>query len=108
MPIKIVLEKDRYCTKVFCDHCGQIIEHAHQGNYEWRYIKGQIDGEIFFTHKRCCRAFEFTNTDYNGQRITWMAGSLTDFVLFLKNNLHITKRDFEHAGSFLSMWDDLG
>ena len=89
--LKIVFENGLYCPMVFCDQCGERI--VKSGNYEYRVGKeGQPEtGEIFFTHKECCRAFEETH----GGKTGWHANELDELPLFLRNNLKITKEDEE-------------
>jgi hypothetical protein len=44
---------------VVCDHCHEWIADATDGNYEWRWqADTDFGSHIFFTHKRCCLAFE--------------------------------------------------
>lgn len=95
MSIKIVLDNNLYCPKIFCDYCGNEIEDAKQGNYEWKSgFNAGFTSEIFFTHKQCCFPFE----EQHGGRSTWMTGELQVFPLFLKRNLNIdSKREKELA-----------
>jgi hypothetical protein len=55
MGLRIVSRRGRDCPTVFCDHCGRRIRDARDGNYQWRPWGG---GELFYTHKSCCHAFE--------------------------------------------------
>jgi hypothetical protein len=74
------------CPVVVCDHCGEVIKDAKEGNYEF-HAGG---GPVFFTHKRCCRAFEEA---YGGRRMWWWC-SLECLPIYLGNNL---KLDWEKA-----------
>ena len=88
MPIKIKRKDGKSCPIVICDWCGEEIEDAKKGNYEWRQMKyeNEKDGaQIFFTHKQCCRQFE----EHNGGRLCFFAEELEIFPLYLKNNLRI-------------------
>jgi hypothetical protein len=70
-----------------CDHCGEQIESASQGNYQWRMRNdgSGTDGAVFFTHKHCCRAFEAANRG----DVTWAWGELACFPVYLGNNLQL-------------------
>ena len=60
MPLRIT-EVDASYTKPVsvCDHCGEEITTAADGNYHWRFgVRGDYPGApVYFTHKRCCAAF---------------------------------------------------
>src|SRR5262249_7470771 len=50
----------RSCPGVVCDHCGEEIADARDGNYQWRTGGHDTDwgSRVYFTHKRCCPPFE--------------------------------------------------
>lgn len=83
--IVISFEAGEWRPKVDCDHCGELIEDARHGNYEWEIdADGQpTTGEVFFTHKACCRAFE----NEHGGRASWHCGELGLLPVMLGNNL---------------------
>jgi hypothetical protein len=88
MPLRIAEVNGQYRPVVICDHCGQSIEDALDGNYEWK-IGGDeedVDEQIYFTHKRCCHAFE---QRHRGDSYDWGATELTVFPLYLGNSLHL-------------------
>lgn len=60
MPI-VIKSKGRLAAPcVVCDHCGEEIEDARDGNYQW--VMGRSATEpaqpVYFTHKACCAPFE--------------------------------------------------
>jgi hypothetical protein len=93
MGLQIKIEGGRYRPVVACDHCGEEIDDARQGNYQWRVEENgnpADGGLIFFTHKRCCRPFE----ESNGGRVGWCWTPLSCLPVFLVNNLSL---DWEKA-----------
>jgi len=77
---------------VFCDHCGQTIETAGDGNYEWRDIAdGDGNTEAFFTHKRCSSPFR--EAHQAGEDNHWASMELTLFPWYLGNNLKVDWND---------------
>lgn len=83
MPIKIVMENNGSCPCVFCDHCGERIVGAEDGNYEWRWQDEGQGAELFFTHKLCCEPFEASR----GGSSEWCAEELRDLPIRLAANL---------------------
>ena len=58
MPLVIQFTGPYAAPKILCDHCGEEITEAKDGNYQWRALL-QEDGAcmpMVFTHKRCCAA----------------------------------------------------
>ena len=60
MPLKIEITNHGAGPVIVCDHCGERIADAAEGNYEWARV---IDtpGErvaVYFLHKWCSPAFE--------------------------------------------------
>lgn len=94
MAIRVVLDGDAFCPRVFCDQCGQRIERAREGNYQW-WLDG--DGTLFFTHKRCCRAFE----ENHGGRSGWCWGELSALPFYLVQNLGLTWAESRRIGTWL-------
>ena len=58
MPLVIVQRGNLSCPAIVCDHCGQEITTADDGNYQWHLGGPPAPQAVYFTHKRCCRAFE--------------------------------------------------
>ncbi len=92
MPIEVRERRGKCCPVVVCDHCGEVISDAKDGNYEW-HLGG---GPVFFTHKRCCLAFEET---YGGRSI-WGWCDLQCLPIYLAGNL---KLNWEHAKETAAM-----
>lgn len=93
--IRVVLHDGMYCLCVFCDHCGEQIEQAKVGNYEWL---ADGDGELFFTHKSCSLAFEET---YGG-RAAWLACELSALPFYLMKNLALSWDESRRAACWLA------
>lgn len=102
MGLDIVRREGRYCPVVRCDFCGELIEDARQGNYEWRFPAGPI----FYTHKACCYAFE----DANGGRAAWGWAPLSELPPLLGHNLSMDghKAKGEPGNASLADGDDDG
>jgi hypothetical protein len=83
MPIRIIQDGKYDRPVIFCDHCGDEIKDAEDGNYHWRVGEsaGASRAPLFFSHKRCCSAFESTN------RGDWGAMELDTLFASLANNL---------------------
>jgi hypothetical protein len=79
---------------VLCDHCGEQIEEATDGNYQWRPEDGKT---VYFTHKPCCRAFEHTRGG------AWCAMELDVLPLYLSNNLKIDRKRAEHRARLFAL-----
>lgn len=83
--IRITLEEGRHSPRVVCDHCGKVIADAREGNYEWLCSVGGLapaTGEVFFTHKECCYAFEHARS---GPEL-WMCDELTHLLSCLSTS----------------------
>ena len=48
------------CLVVVCDHCGEAIADARDGNCQWKMSLKNTDvgSQAFFTHQHCCHPFE--------------------------------------------------
>jgi len=93
MPLVLREEGPRYCPRIVCDHCGTEIARAADGNYQWRAADGPM--MMYFTHKRCCRAFEAAQDDGRG----WMAIDLTALPYYLANNLKVSWKESRAVGT---------
>lgn len=92
MPIVMVVEGSRTCPTVVCDHCGQVIARGEDGNYQWRLIAGSVTPQpVFFTHKRCCAAFERAQPEQPGW--LWAAIPLECFPVYLERTLAIQRQE---------------
>jgi hypothetical protein len=103
MPLVLTVTDERYHRPaVICDHCGKEIEHAREGNYQWDMNAAGDGGhaQIFFTHKRCCHAFESRRSG-----IQWGATELQLLPVYLENNLAI---DREHAIELAVRFEQIG
>ena len=101
MPLRIV-EDGRYeKPTIVCDHCGEAITDVGDGNYQWRFDgRGDYPGAaVYFTHKRCCHAFEKANPG------PWGAMALDCLFVYLSNNL---KLDWEAARRRAESLDSIG
>jgi hypothetical protein len=81
MPLEMRFHEGKWCPVVVCDHCGERIESACDGNNEWR----QDDPTPRFIHKHCSNAFE----DSHGGRAAWLSGELRVFCIYLADNLNL-------------------
>jgi hypothetical protein len=99
MAIQIVQIKGRSCPVVFCDYCYKQITEARDGNYEW--LAGNdgrpLDGNIYFTHRRCRHAFEETF----GGKAAWYASDLRVFPVYMFHNLQIDQRKAKELSDLL-------
>jgi hypothetical protein len=80
---------------VVCDQCGERIKDASDGNYQWTE---EDPGRGYFTHKRCCRAFERERED----RGFWLACDLSAFWVYLGDNLQIDKGKARRVADLLA------
>jgi hypothetical protein len=103
MSLQMICVEGRFRPVVVCDHCGEQIADAKDGNYEWRMREdGQIeDGQIYFTHKACCRPFEIAN----GGRVHWFAIGLECLPVYLATNL---ERDWAKAKKTAALMSQMG
>jgi len=87
--LKVMVQKvgkrELLCPVVFCDFCGERIEYAAEGAYEYkREDASRPEGaEVKFVHKKCCRMFEAAH----GECVAWYWDELQVFPVFLGNNL---------------------
>jgi hypothetical protein len=100
--LKIVLDRKRFKPLVFCDHCSELIEEAHQGNYHWLVdlATGEPfgDGRLWFTHKQCIRAFEQLHAR-EGLLFFW--SELEVLPLYLATNLKVDTAEARRAAELL-------
>ena len=90
MPLRIVVDGEYDTPTIVCDHCGEVIADVDDGNYQWRFDgRGDYPGAaVYFTHKRCCYAFEKANPG------SWGAMTLDCLFVYLSNSV---KLDWEAA-----------
>jgi hypothetical protein len=96
MPLVIVQRGNLSCPALLCDHCGQEITTADQGNYEWRMDPTTTPQPAYFAHKRCSRALEAAKS---GGRL-WGTMPLECLPVYLARNLEVDVADAEE-------WADL-
>jgi hypothetical protein len=97
MPLLIIHDGSRSCPTVVCDHCGQAIDDAAGGNYQWRHGDGTVD----FTHKRCRRDFERSRPGEG----RWLANELPCLPIYPANNLKLNE---EAARALVARIDRIG
>jgi hypothetical protein len=87
MPLVITIEGGVAIPGIRCDFCGDPITEAADGNYVWEHHPdGTLkDGSVYFTHKRCCHAFEQRQSPAG----RWGAIDLPWLLVFLKNGLRV-------------------
>jgi hypothetical protein len=89
MPLEIKEEAGLFMPIIVCDHCYEEIADARDGNYEWLVEDDgrPWDGRMYFTHKRCCHAFE------QARRVgRWYAMPLECMPIYLENNLRLNRK----------------
>jgi hypothetical protein len=88
VPLRIQDEGGLDRPVVICDLCGAEITDALDGNFQWAFDdEGRLDGgEVYFTHKRCCHAFEQSN---GGGGACWGAIGLECLPIYLGANLRL-------------------
>src|SRR5436309_1489694 len=92
MGIQIKLDHGRAKPVVVCDYCGEQIDDARTGNYQWSVgDRGELadDAPVVFTHRSCCQAFESAH----GGRRRWAWAPLSCLPTFLAANLRLTLDD---------------
>jgi hypothetical protein len=101
MPLRIVEDGAYFKPVIVCDQCGEAIAQASDGNYQWRFDgRGDYPGAaVYFTHKKCCHAFEVANPG------PWGAMELDCLFVYLSNNLQL---DWEAAKRRVELLDSLG
>jgi hypothetical protein len=102
MPLVVKALDNRSCPVVVCDHCGEQITDALDGNYQWRMGLNDTDfgGRVYFTHKGCCKAFEDAHPE---DGFVWGAMELSCLPIYLGNGLALdwegARRSAETLGS---------
>jgi hypothetical protein len=101
MPLMIEMTEWGAGPIVVCDHCGEPIEDAGDGNYQWlaETEHDRVRRYLFFTHKGCCDEFEATR----GGAAAWYAMELIDLLPFLARNLNLDWGEAE-AHADLMRW----
>jgi hypothetical protein len=87
---------------VVCDQCGEPIDDAHDGNYQWQapLDPGLSRKFVFFTHKSCAHAFE----QVRGCSGAWYAMELTELLPLVARALHV---DWDEATRFAGFTPDM-
>lgn len=93
MAIEIWVGGDLFAPVVVCDHCGQRIEKASEGNYQYLHE----GGKVYFTHKKCCMAFEAAR----GGRLRWAGMPLEVLLVHLAHNLKVDWKKANEWADFL-------
>ena len=86
MPIKIRVSEIRAELVVVCDHCGNQIESAEDGGYEWLAPEAGKQGDlvdVVFLHKNCSYAHELASG------ALWHSMELTVMLPYLVRNLGV-------------------
>src|SRR5262245_14247475 len=88
MPIQVKIMEPGCVPVPVCDHCGQEIVFAEDGNQTWE-VDGRgnpVGDRLFFTHKDCQAAFE----DTHGGKDRWLADELMWFPILVADSLGLT------------------
>ena len=93
MALRIVSVGARDFPRVFCDWCEEGITEAGDGNYQWP-IGG---GQVYYTHKRCCHAFESAMPD-----VAWGAMGLECLPVYLGGGLNVKWPEARKTAAFLA------
>jgi hypothetical protein len=93
MPLVILHEEGRACPTLICDACGQKIETARAGSYQWDFLDG---GPVFFVHKACHQRLEARHERHMG----WC--ELEALLVYLRNSLGVDMKQAEKTAAFLS------
>ena len=110
--LRIVGKHGLSCPVITCDWCGRPIEDAREGNYEWvcgpewhstaytaRMASGEtLTAEVFFTHKRCCHAFEVANN----HEVSWGAIELACLPVYLATNLALRWKEARATAALMA------
>jgi hypothetical protein len=99
MPLEIRMDGPYAIPTVLCDHCGEAITDAQDGNYQWSDALLQEDPTtpMYFTHKACCDAFE----QVRGGMQAWSAIGLECLPYLLARNLRLTWQQAQAAARLL-------
>ena len=90
MPLGIRIRGPHSCPVVVCDHCGQVIEDARDGNYQWQGAMQEDEIALMvFTHKACCDPFEHAHRHEE----PWCSIGLDALPHFLLHNLGLTGKE---------------
>jgi len=97
MPLRIVQNGDIGIPTIVCDHCGEAITDVDDGNYHWRFDdRGDYPGApVYFTHKRCCFAFEKSNPAF------WGALTLNYLFAFLTKGLNLNLEHIQARADYM-------
>src|SRR5262252_7506488 len=86
MPLMIHIGGPYAAPMIVCDHCGNAITRAQDGQYQWPHAAGIAEGQrapMVFTHTTCCDAFEQAHGG------GWGAIGLEALPALLATHLHI-------------------
>jgi hypothetical protein len=100
MPLVMQYNGPYATPQVLCDYCGEVIPDAQEGNYQWaeEEMTEGTSTPLYFTHKRCCDAFETTRG--GGQH--WSAIGLECLPYYLVKNLKSSWRAAQAQGAMMS------
>jgi hypothetical protein len=98
MPLKIEMSPESVRPVVICDACGEAIDNARDGNYQWQapIEPGLSRKYVFFTHKRCSHIFE----QARGGSGAWYAMELTELLPYVARALQI---DWDEATRYAGL-----
>lgn len=102
MPIRIVADGQYDKPVIYCDHCGEPILKAEEGNYQYKSMGTLEQGgtPIMFTHKRCCSSFDRTD-----QGRSTGAVDLASLLVFLVDGLKVDLKEARQRAGFLNRVD---
>jgi hypothetical protein len=89
---------------IVCDYCGEQIQNAQEGNYQWRMRPDHPEANIhriYFTHKKCCDAFETAN---HHEDDWWAAMELDCLPIYIGNNLELDWKAARWRADYFSMF----
>jgi hypothetical protein len=93
MPLQIRYVDDLACPTVICDHCGEAIQKASLGNFQWD--SDAREPALVFTHKHCYAAFEAAHP-----HVDWGALGLECLPVYLACNLKINQKRAKAIAAF--------
>jgi hypothetical protein len=107
MSQKIQIKDGRAYPVIVCDHCGQAILDAKDGNTVWRESVGSRKTEqfipIYHTHKRCNWVFMHRRfpepSDFSW---SWMSHDLPHDLFMLLLNVEFDRKDAEQQARLLA------
>jgi hypothetical protein len=101
MPLVIAQSGAYAAPQILCDQCGEQIQAAADGNYQWShspaFLEGHEPAPVFFTHKRCCRAFEAAHGEHD-----WGWCPLECLSFYLTQNLGSTWESAQAQGLLMA------